>query len=268
MPLKTYDRVTYDNNPLTEVLCEFKFDTATQGTFEELLSSTNTATIIHSSVRESFPQFGIGKNLHIQIDQASQKVREEEEPLYQFRSEDSNTLIELSKTSIVITTLNYENWKDFSDSLYYFIENGLLPILTPLKLSMNRVGLRYKNIIQRKLLGFSEQETWTNLINPILSGCYGQSDISEDIIGGKSHLAINLPEPNEKLLINHALVKHSESGEICYLIDSDCIHEGAIDYGDTRELLDRHNDNARNFFQWAITKPLHKKLKPRQSTHS
>ncbi len=168
--------------------------------------------------------------------------------------------VELDCNSVVLTTSIYPGWEQFRDDFLFFIDQGIGNRFGTLKVA--RLGLRYKDVIQRSMIGLNDV-SWGKLINPYLSNLHNvDDDVAKQLTGEQNLAVFRLPEVNGRLNVNYGLVTNAVNSEQCYLIGRDFIYEGALDELHAREYLDRYNVKARNFFRWCLSERLHGALGP------
>jgi len=256
MPFPNTKRVRFKKNPLVEVACQFTFLSAytdKDGFNAEFMSN------VHELVKERFPLFNIGKKVSIEVKADQRSMDSSEIDVFEFSSLNQKEKIALFPDSVVLLTSDYQGWEEFKDLLFYFVTEGLNNKL-PLK-RLSRVGLRYKDIIQRSALGIPEVP-WQELLNPTIANFEQDKELSACLIGVNSKASLELKDCGATLNANYGVVTHQESLEKCFLIDSDFFLEGDIGYDDARKSLDTFNLKSRNFFQWCIKERLFQALAP------
>lgn len=259
MPFPDQPRVKYQQNPLVEVLCQWVFDDKTKAELSNLDAAD--AAQVHDAIKEKFPLFNIAKKVGIEVNAQQQSVQQHEDEQYEFRSLDNLNKVDLTKDGITLTTAVYSGWESFKGDFLYFIDLGLKPIIGDL--GIQRIGLRYKDVIQRAVIGL-ENEPWTQLVNPYLSNLHHKdNEIAASIIGANSQILIQLPNNQGHLNVAYGLITNAQTSELCFLIDSDFFYEGLLNELSAREYMDRYNLKARNFFRWCISEQLHNALVPK-----
>lgn len=258
MPFPEKKRVKFAVNPLIEVISQLSF--LTPYTSDEGFSAENMSNL-HESVKDRFPLFDINKTVTVEYQAETQASATHEEDLFEFSSIDKNWKITLRKESVSIATPTYECWGEFKANLDYFIHEGLLKHCSPKHLG--RIGLRYRDVINRSELGL-DGVPWNELLNRSIAPLFYDDDIRGNLLGGNTTANINLEDHPGVLLANYGLVTFNPTGEECYLIDSDFYIQGEFDYGAADEHLGIFNTKSRNFFQWAILERLYRALGPEE----
>ncbi len=157
-----------------------------------------------------------------------------------------------------MTTYHYERWEIFRAHLekpLVSLESIYQPVF------YSRIGLRYRNIIQRSKLGLADVP-WSELLQPYIAAELN-STISENIIKEAQHtVVVNLEDNQGQVRINHGIVIPGNDDEICYLLDFDFFIEEKVGLTDGRDILDRFNQKTRQLFRWCITDKLHESMEP------
>lgn len=235
-------------NPLVEVVAQIVFVAETDG-----FDSSEKALQLHNSVKEHFPLFKKAKSVSLNVNADDQSVHQVERPIYEFSSFDETARIVVEADSLVWVLKKYESREllfEYIKSVYVAIENAGLA--RPIR----RVGLRYKNVIQRSLLsGVDDEAEWTTLLRSSLISVQDDADLKPSILSAGGSFTLGLADlgKNAKMNANYGIVKHAQSNESCFMIDSDYFIEGILDYDSAMQFLGNANDKARDFFHWCIT---------------
>ncbi len=261
MPFPHQERVVYKSNPLVEVVCQLVFKKPIFKACENNSDAEKLALEVHEVVRKDLPLFNTIKRIEVELKTESQEVINKDMLAFEFATLDKTSRIILDSESVSIVTNKYLGWENFRGALNKFLETGLAPLV---KLdSFRRIGLRYKDVIQRRELNLQEC-TWDELLNPYISKLYDRTnEIAASIVGEQSILDVKLDDENAGMLkIHYGLVTNNKTQEQCFLIDGDFFAEGEIKKDDCWDYLDKYNIKARNFFRWCITERLHSALGP------
>ena len=254
-------RVTYGKNPLIEVICQLRFPTILRIGVEQpadfqgrIRQEYPLYTLQEPSIE--FPQ--LPKELSAVIEQLN-LPRPPGSATHRFSTADSKRLISLSQNFMALTESVYETWESFRGEMEK-AERALREIYSPAFYS--RIGLRYKNMIRRSNLGLTEAK-WKDLLQPHIIGELGAAEVSDTIVATETRSVIRTPEvAGGQVKLDHRLVKLSETGEECYIIDADFWIERKEDLGGTFEVLDEFNKLTGRLFRWAITDTLHNAMEP------
>ena len=258
MPFELKPRVKFHKNQLIEVVCQLTYVSPILG-----MDDSSRFVELHDKIKDRFPLFKKAKSVSLHVQTENQAVEKIEKPLYEFSSMDEQTKITVDSEGFSCVTTNYVSKEAFFDnmSLIYNSLNELKFITVPFK----RIGLRYKNIIQKSVLGEDiVKASWSDLLKNTLTSIFSENDFSDNVIGTQSNVVINLNDigENARMNANYGIVTHAQTGEECFIIDSDFYIEGVINYDTATQFLADANVKSRNFFQWCIHPRLYEALKP------
>ena len=125
-----------------------------------------------------------------------------------------------------------------------------------------RIGLRYRNLLNRKELGLSEECGWNELINSDLLGILGVPSLAANVVGASSEVEVGLAEvPGALVKLRHALAETEDADDV-YLIDADFFTTDQRGAEDVIGTLDSFHTTAGNLFRWVISDRLHAALDP------
>lgn len=259
MPFPESQRVIYRTNPLEEVICQLRFppilriESGVPADFQEAIR--NQYPLLKERVEEQ----------KIALPPALERLVGEfpigtKSRYYNFKSEDEAWTISLTRTFLALSTLSYARWEDFRGKL----ERPLATLHDLYKPSFyTRIGLRYRDVIQRSKLGLAGVE-WCELLQPHVAGSLSDASLSGAIRHIAHELTIELSSQEGSVQIRHGLAKANGNGELCYVIDSDFYVEEKKETGHAIEILDRFNRKAGRLFRWCITKKLHDAMEPQR----
>ncbi len=257
--LKEYERVVYEQNPLDEVVCQVRFP--------RLLSiESKPPEEFQNLIRETYPllEEEVTEAHEIKIDalggsKAESVVRKTN--VYFFQTADRRFKVSLGSSFISLTTNDYQNWDEFQEHLQRCF-NALDEVYKPS--IIERIGLRYIDVIQRDAWGLSN-EPWSELLEAHICGLLACSDEEGLMFPDDKNVAKNETFHSAVLggavTVRHGLVQNKQN-EVGYLIDSDFYTtelKEAKAIGCLNE-LSQFNANARNLFRWCIKEKLHNAL--------
>lgn len=259
MPFPKSPRVIYEKNPLERVICQLRFPPILKIDLELLAE-------FQDALRKKFPLFVEESAPTIELPLEFQRLpfeiisslSPEGHKRYTFKTADEKWVINLERNFIAITAREYARWEEFRE---YFESplKVLKEIYDPAFFS--RTGLRYRNIIRKSVLGL-EDVSWSELLNPKIAGIIKDKDLSQFIHNINGKIEIVLADGDSLVRINHGLVRHNSSGEICYLIDNDFFTEQNIEVDHALEKISYFNQRSGNLFRWCITEKLHTAMGP------
>lgn len=252
MPFPETKRVQYENSPLVEVLCQFRYppilkiDTEIPGNFQEL-------------IRKDFPLFSEKLEIAYQLPNQLFGAQKNTSKNYEFLDEHGKYKVNLTRTFISLSTRNYTDWDKFYSTLKPIVD-GLSDIYSIPRFT--RVGLRYVNLISRENLGLQGVQ-WKDLIEPHFIG-FLNSSISENIDTFENTAEVILEDKVSKARIIAGLaLKNGDVNEKSFLIDTDFFYSKPLNRAEGFDKLNFLHERAGRLIQWAIKEKLHTALKPK-----
>lgn len=272
MKISKSPRVEYTHNPLAEVVCQVRF--APTPVFENDLPEALVAHLredgfVAASQEEAF-------SISIAMSPAGQQdvLAPQQVPtsrVFHFSSEDGIWKASVAVDFCAITCTQYRNWEEFYPRFVRLSEK-VASFSGPVRTT--RVGLRYKDIIERDSLGLGTVP-WHRLIAPFLLGPMACKSLCDDQFESDEHSYDNFVSQSTiqlddcALLLQSILLKSTTDDRRAFLIDSDFYFEGHLPeplYRDSEELirvLTTLHDNAGSLFRRSITEELHVALGPK-----
>lgn len=241
-------RVIFKNNPLEVVICQLRFPTI-------LEISTEKPAKFQNKIRNSYPLFEseqqtFPKEIADLLGRfpISQKV---EGVNYKFISEDNRKLISLNPEFIAVSDKDYVTWDQFSQEIIRAkraLEDTYKPAF------YTRIGLRYRDVINREKFGITG-ETWQTLLQSFLIGLLsGPDNVPTNIRNIKSEVSIELKEIKGGMVtIRHGIELTGPDNREIYVIDADFYTNERSKSEDAFANLRRFNELAGDFFRWVIT---------------
>lgn len=179
--------------------------------------------------------------------------------IYDFQAKDKKSRVSLTSEFVALTTSSYVRWEEFSRDLRFVLEQHLASFGPS---HFTRIGLRYKDVIDRQVLGL-EQFEWTDLIRPELLGLCSNSDMRPSVTALEvtSVLAIDVGN----LTLRSYLAKNDQTGVVGFMIDSDFWIEDSIEalYDNLHPILESFHKEAGAVFNWSITDKVRNALEPK-----
>jgi uncharacterized protein (TIGR04255 family) len=264
MPFPEKKRIIYKQNPLDQVICQLRFPPI-------LKIETEIPANFQDAIRHQFPKFIEKSEWKMNIPEA---ISEQVPPdflqqmmpaatgkNYEFSSDDDIWKINLTRNFVALTANEYRRWEAFKDKLAIPFE-AIGRVYSPSYFS--RVGLRYIDIIDRSRLGL-KNTPWRELFNPAISGILGSDEIGDEVKSFESvyEIALDGNYGNYSMVrIATKFVNNKETGETCYMIDSDFSNTSKIPIAEALNILNFFHLNASRLIQWSIKKPLHDAMQP------
>jgi uncharacterized protein (TIGR04255 family) len=271
MKIESFERVIYENNPLAEVICQIQFGriddlsdvektvlkeeftTVGYSAFSEEVSLVFTQEIIFNSTQSPTPE-------SVAFPQVS---------LHHFSTEDGVWRVTISSEFVALACSKYSGWDEFLPRMLEAVR-----ILTALRSDTRptRLGLRYKDVIEREPLGL-DGVPWHELIEPFLLGPLAPNALAEGQMPSEAEVDSFLSQTrlrldHSMLLLQSSLLSSLDGQLRAFLIDTDFYNEGDLESGllSTPEVLSTRLDtlhaSAGALFRRGIKKRLHDALHP------
>lgn len=215
----------------------------------------------HKRIRKSFPEFTVRSVVELAFGEVrsggspSQVVR----PHYDFLDETKNKRITLTGDFIAVTFSKYDSWQEFCAAIDVLLTASREVYEIPYFV---KVGLRYRDIIDRAALGL-EAEPWSALLRPEVLGLGGSKIFAGDELSELScHYSAAMK--TGVVFINTGFVKRVDGTNQGFLIDADFVSDERMEVSVNvfDQILNEYNVQAGNFFRWCITDRLRDALQP------
>ena len=260
MPFPQGERVIYNKNPLTKVICQLRYPPI-------LRIDSEIPSNFQDEIREAFPLYnekvelqqetamGLKSQFHPEL--LKQLTKTSVNKNHEFSSEDGIWKINLVRTFLSISTSRYIRWEEFIKMFRPSI-NALLEIYKPP--FFTRAGLRYVDIFDRSKLNL-EGCDWTELLNPQFIGLLS-TEIGPNIKHCENIYEISLIDNQSMLRIATSFVQNAQSKEQCYMVDSDFYLPSRVKPEDLMDKLGFLHERATRLIRWIITDKLHYAMEP------
>lgn len=269
MKITQSDRVVYENNPLAEVICQVRFQrvsTFDDGLPEELVG------FLRGKGFEVFTEEQVF-SIAVALSPATTGSIGQPAPVgkvFHASTSDGHWKVSVCAEFLALTCTRYLNWFDFYPR---FVEcsESVLGLLHDAKTT--RVGLRYKDLIEREKVGL-DGVPWHELIAPFLLGPLSVGGLSTEETLDESSFGNFVSQATLRLddcslLLQSALLRTTDGGRTAFLIDADFFVEAANSDGlydkseDLVRILTKLHNNAGSLFHRGITEKLHDALGPK-----
>lgn len=261
MPFAEAKKTIYKKNVLNQVICQLKFPPI-------LRIDGELPVAFQERVNKEFPNYTEKTNLTFEFSlgakepnspQSNTQIpRTDSIKNHEFSTEDGQWKINLTRTFLSLTTDRYDAWEDFKKRL----EIPLKAFRHVYSVShFSRIGLRYKNVIQRSALGL-DGVGWPELLKPQILGILADSEVGQDVQDLQSVCEISLREIDSAVRVITRLTRDRGEDEICYVIDSDFFNARKTSIDRALSKFDDFNQYASRLFQWCIAERLHKSMEP------
>jgi uncharacterized protein (TIGR04255 family) len=251
-------RVFYRINPLEAVICQLRFESI-------LKIEKEPPAEFQESIRQRYPKFsesrtqaalpeGLPEPLTRFLTSAAQATR-----LYEMRSEDDVWRVTLNQDFMALGCYEkYDRWESFRErivDLVEFFEQQYRPSY------YTRIGLRYRNVIDRSKYGLNGTP-FGQLLKPFIAAELA-SEIAGRVPENVHKFVVNL-EGDDLVRIQHGLAQKqgTEGAEDLYLIDSDFFTKAKVGVGNAITRLDRFHTHSGNLFRWCIRPELDTAMEP------
>lgn len=261
-PFPESRRVIYEKNPLSYVICQFRYPSI-------LRIETELPSAYQERVREQYPLFKETQNAGLKIDLPAELIKliggsgqvglRSGQPAYEFATADEEWKVNLTRDSLSVSTTNYRSWDDFKSHLSVPLKT-LTEMYAPA--FYTRIGLRYQDVIVRSNLDLNETP-WTELLQPHIIGELGSPEIGKRIVRTMSETIVDLGDNRGQVVLRHGLVLYGE--EVAYLIDSDFSFDQKTEINNALETLGFFNKQSGRLFRWCITERLHQSMEPQSA---
>ena len=258
-PFPVVPRVVYQKNPLFEVVCQLRFppilriETELPAAFQEQVRSAFPMYVGGGAQAPNFKGLDLPKEVADLLRSGFPAVMEQPQT---FVSQDELWKATLNKEFVALTTPKYERWEQFAEHLTMLLD-ALEKVYEPA--FYTRIGLRYRNRINPKILNLSDK-SWTNLLRPELVGELGVSELVGSIDQVSRKALIRLARPGTKVQVRHGLERME--GEVNYLIDNDFHTNERTKRTDAFGILEYFHREAHNLFRWSVSEQLHAAMGP------
>jgi len=266
MKIASSPRVEYRNNPLAEVICQIRFERVADIAYSlpaELGTKLEEGGYPIKSIDETLQirmQFG-GNDDGSAVDAVGK--------IFQFESDDRSWKVSICSEFVSLTCTRYTSWSDFSPRMLQCVSWFSQSVLVTRPV---RLGLRYKDVIEREPLGLTGTP-WHELIDASLLGPLGCPKLFEgarvdeaSVPAFFSQTALSLEDCD--VLLQSALL-HSQNGDRqAFLIDADFYIDGKLDHDRMRspdalkQYLETLHSSTGALFRRVITEKLDHALGP------
>jgi uncharacterized protein (TIGR04255 family) len=261
-PFPESPRVVYGRNPLIEVICQLRFPPI-------LRIAAEAPAAFQEHVRGEYPLFSeklpeVNVEVPAGIPPAIANILKASLPArkligYDFASADEKWKVSLTQDFLSLSTKQYSRWEHFREHLQGPLK-ALIAVYAPA--FFTRIGLRYQDLIQRSRLDLPATTKWSALIKPHMAGVHAVPELEGHIEESVGQLLIKFPEFNGKVRLNYGIVQTEDTGENCFLIDSDYYTDERTKTDAVDGTLDYFNKQSGRLFRWCIEDRLKAALEP------
>lgn len=267
MKIAPSEHVIYERNPLAEVVCQVRYSSAPE------LGSEVAGDVREELLKQGYTEESTEQVLNFKLSPAvlpDQQLPPSITKIFHFATSDGAWRFTYCSDFMALTCSRYSGWSEFLPRML----NGIAPLIRKLPaLSVTRLGLRYKDVIEREPLGL-EGTPWPELIQPFLLGPLMPNAFLEggyvdegDLASFLSQAVLQLEDC--KLLLQSSLLSAEDGKRRAFLIDADFFNENSFEEGflsdelRLKSRLESLHTNAGALFRRGITEKLHVALQPR-----
>lgn len=250
MPFPDVERFVYGRNPLSEVICQIRFDS-------NLEIEKETPSEFQKLVREHFPKYVQRESAFISVGNAQPVHVSSPHPIryHDFSSKEGFLTLTLCSDFMALSCSRYERWSQFKDSFKVGWE-ALNAVYFPS--NFTRLGLRYRNLLGLDMLPGAT--SWGELLRPEL---WSAQSAFQGLTTVQNHLVrwqLQLNERDEAVL--HFGTVLGDENTPNYGIDIDIYTTQEMSQNDVHPILTQFNRQVRRIFRWCISDELHNALQP------
>lgn len=267
MRIAPSERVLYENNPLAEVVCQVRFERLTLE--DDVIASFGSA-LTQSSYPNAYAEDTAQIAVLVSTGGGGEVRREAPPRVYHFASSDHTWRVSLSAEFIALTCKKYISWGDFKPRMLQASRLAGEMLGAP---ECVRVGLRYKDVVEREPVGLAGTP-WRDLFAPFVLGPLGATELAAEGAVPEGDISSfvfqsNIRLDDCKLLLQGGLLTSVEGNRQAFLIDSDFYLDGDVpshclsDPPLLDSTLERLHTNAGALFGKTISRTLHAALRPR-----
>jgi uncharacterized protein (TIGR04255 family) len=251
--LRKRERVIYVRNPLVEVIAAVRFPPVL-GLLQEPPSE------FQRIFAKEYPLAEFAHSISAVLPGSPQPEKVNLSRTYSFLTPDKSWRINIESNLLALTCQKYTEWRDFRARFAVILNDFFRVYGVGL---VTRVGLRYKDVINKAALGL-DGATWRELIEPPVLGTVEFFTDDLDKNPGMD-FALVLSIPPGSLRVGFSLVQNPDK-QVGFLIDTDCFSEDQkpADVGALLDCADELHKYSNSVFQACITDRLHKALQDKQ----
>ncbi len=259
MPFPKTKRVIFERNPIAEAIFQARFPPILQ-----IVSAVPVE--FQNNLRAEYPLYekeeslGVPKEMQEMLSRFD-VPRVTDNAVHKFATENGKRCVTLGKDFVALTEQTYLRWEQMRSQ----IAEALQALESTYRPSFYvRLGLRYRNVIDREALGLQEHP-WKDLINRCFVGLLGADadEVPNQIMHVQSAAVFPLdPQiPGAFAVVRYGMESRFRNR---FIIDSDFYTEERKVGSDVVKTLDQFNELNGNLFRWAVgdTGPLRDALRP------
>ncbi|MDE2857268.1 MAG: TIGR04255 family protein [Chloroflexota bacterium] len=260
------DRVIYNINPLRLVVCQLRFpldlriDVAMPADFQQKIrgvfplakeDTDESSYFVPDDVARHFP--------NEMLEALSTRINRR----YLFQSRDKAWAVTLANNFVALECTEYICWEDFRERLALVVsaicETYQVGFFT-------RIGLRYQNVIDRRVLGLNDFG-WKELLSHFVLGPLSLSKSVESAQEHNGSFLTQLYNSEDVVRVRYGLVteKSGDPSNVMFILDYDFFTKDNVETeaDDVVKRVDIYNSSNRGLFRRCIKDKLHDAMEPR-----
>jgi uncharacterized protein (TIGR04255 family) len=267
MKIESSERVVYQRNPLAEVICQLRFADIGEITDEKRDGFASAMRELGYPTLSIDTSVSLKQELMAKIIQGDFGIQPFEQKITYHFQNDLGYRVSLERGFLALTCTSYTQWNDFSTHLQT-VAKRFTKFFDGVELE--RLGLRYKDVIEREELGLGDIP-WHELISAFLLGPLAANALADSQMVVESNVASFLSQTlltldNSSVLLQSSLLTSVDKQKRAFMIDADFFLKDELDSRllENHEKLDQqlntlHADSG-NLFRRGITERLHDAL--------
>jgi len=237
--------VKYNNSPIIEAVCEFRFGNDT-------IWNMTIPGILYAEIQKDFPhiQQHMLQDINLPQDTPTKGAQITTIPLTQFQSENKKRIIQVGSRILSINRLKpYDTWSEFKST----IESTFNTLGKKVELrSIQRIGLRYINRIEIPEKSAKLEDYFK--FRPFLGEGLNEYPYVGFIVG--CVFPFNEERDSCKVELTRVLPENSDASAFMLDIDYFLNKPHGIEVDQSLEWIERAHDKTEIFFEGCISDPL------------
>jgi uncharacterized protein (TIGR04255 family) len=259
VPIPISPRVVYTQNVLKDALCQMRFppilaiSAGDPAEFQDLVRVAYP--LYRKDVSQEFPaEFGAVLSQMGVPHPPSELVR------HIFSSADKTRSIFITRDFITIQRTSYTRWNDFGREIS---EAAAAFVRVYRPAFFERIGLRYRNEINRDAIPGMANAPWDRFVRAELAGPLTSDEIRDDVVTHSSRMSLRFERvPSAMIQLDYGVRKSPQTPAPVYYIEADFYVRKRTEIAHADGILDEFHTGAGNLFRWAISSDLHNALGP------
>lgn len=255
--MKKFDDLCYPDSFIKEVIVKIDFSSPVE-VFSKKLNASITKVVL-----TKFPLAELQKvqSQEFQVTDTKVTTNTKEIAQWVYHSKERDKSLVISPLSIFLTVKTYQSYEKFKSDFFDVID-AILKVKP--ELSVNRIGIRYINVIEPKVM--ANPLDWSGFINKPLLGSLNFKNKQDYLSRAFNILEYKFDNTNLKYQFGipnpdyPSVIKKKQ-----FILDLDAYQIGAFELGEVEALVDVSHDLIQEFFELSITEDLRTLMKGKSS---